>query len=479
MTGGGGGHFNSAASDDCAESNKTIGPTTNDTTSNDGMIMMDNNDNNYNSSKRDENMTLLSIGSSEKNSSFSSTSSQQSDTFEDNREERKLRVKRRMNILTILAATGGFLFGYDTGVISGAMPPIHRALDLDTVQQETIVSCTVLFAFASSLFGSNLNTKLGRKYTILISSFVFTVGSLLMCVAWDYGSLVSGRCIVGIGIGLASLTTPMYIAEVAEPKMRGTLVTINGLLICLGQFVAGMIDGIFDSLFPDNGWRVMLGLAAVPSLVMFIGFKFLLPESPRWLVMNNHIDEAKEVLMSVRETDEEAIQELREIEQVCMVMNDSNQHQDDIDDEQSNLYDYDNDDLVFTIEDDGESDNVDGENGDLQLHNGSGLNFENDSNNMTYQQQWPSSNSNSNYQASSKNSATSFCKNASSMLKHAPTRRALILGCGMMVLQQLSGINTVMYYAASIYQMSGFSGEIFLYFIYSISIFMHIIYGQF
>ena len=384
-------------------------------------------------------------------------------------QRRRKQVKHKMKVLTTLAATGGFLFGYDTGVISGAMPPIQRALDLSTVQQETIVSCTVLFAFASSLFGSSLNINYGRKYTILIASFVFSVGSLLMSVAWDYTSLVIGRCIIGIGIGLASLTTPIYIAEVAEPEMRGTLVTVNGLLICFGQFFAGMIDGVFDTFLPNNGWRFMLGLAAVPSLIMFIGFKFFLPESPRWLVMNGYIEEAKEVLMSVRETDEEAMQELREIEQVCLVMNASAGHQNNSDqedrvelleNEQHNMYDYDNDELRFSIDDENDHDkdfDVDHESNSnddkSQLH---------DLSSKSYQQQQTAS-MDENFQSSTvpraKSSSPSIFDNVTSMLKHAPTRRALVLGCGMMVLQQLSGINTVMYYAASIYEMSGFDGK--------------------
>ncbi len=399
--------------------------------------------------------------------------------------DRKRRVKGKMNVLTTLAAIGGFLFGYDTGVISGAMPPIQRAFDLSTSQEEAIVSCTVLFAFAASLFGSSLNTNYGRKNTILLSSFIFTLGSFLMSAAWNYNSLVVGRCIVGIGIGLASLTTPIYIAEVAQPSMRGTLVTINGLLICFGQFIAGMIDGFFDSIFPDTGWRYMLGLAAVPSVIMFVGFYFFLPESPRWLVMNDHILEAKNVLLSVRDTDEEALSELREIEQVCLVMNGAsggdggngagtmsegliqdNTHENNRNGDnqtRDDLFDYDNDDLLFRIDDEGDEEEKDGgdaSDGGLQMHdrdNDSNNGFVNHSNTTTsttvsYQQQRPL-----NGEATTTPSSTpSFFDGVSSMLKHAPTRRALILGCGMMVLQQLSGINTVMYYAASIYEMSGF-----------------------
>ena len=432
-------------------------------------------------SNPDENNDRLNDG----DTNGSTTTTSTTNFLNNNNEDRKRKVKQKMNVLTTLAAIGGFLFGYDTGVISGAMPPIKRAFDLSPVQQETIVSCTVLFAFASSLFGSNLNIKYGRKQTILLSSLIFTLGSLLMSIAWDYTSLVFGRCIVGIGIGLASLTTPIYIAEVAQPSMRGTLVTVNGLLICFGQFIAGMVDGLFESLFPNFGWRFMLGLAAVPSIIMFCGFFFFLPESPRWLVMNDHMIEAKNVLMSVRETDEEAMNELKEIEQVCLVMNggstmsdglmqhheNENNHSGDDrllqDQERDNLFDYDNDDLLFRIgsEDDNdeeERDSVDTSDGDLQLHE-----IKNQSTatpttrtTMSYQQQRP--NNRNNYDSdhagptASQILQPSFMDGVSSMLNHAPTRRALLLGCGMMVLQQLSGINTVMYYAASIYEMSGF-----------------------
>jgi len=363
-------------------------------------------------------------------------------------EERRDRVQKKMNTLTTLAAIGGFLFGYDTGVISGAMPPIQRAFNLSTLQEETIVSVTVLFAFGASLYGSKLNKDNGRKYTILVSSFIFTLGSIVLGLAWNFQSLSVGRCIVGVGIGLASLTTPIYIAEVAQPAMRGTLVTVNGLMICFGQFSAGMIDGIFESLFPNSGWRFMLGLAAVPSLIMFVGFKFYLPESPRWLVMNGRVDEAREVLMSVRDSDEQALNELKEIEMVCSVMNGRGQDDDIVDDEQCNLYDYDNHDLRFTIEDSNDEDD-----GDLQLHDMNNRDHSGDNNTSSYQRQSTSIRNNP------QSSTSSYFEDLSNMLKHAPTRRALILGCGIMVLQQLSGINTVMYYAASIYEMSGFDEQ--------------------
>lgn len=353
-------------------------------------------------------------------------------------------VKKRMRTLTTLAAIGGFLFGYDTGVISGAMPPIARAMNLSNVQQEVVVSSTVLAAFATSLFGGTMNKKYGRRYTILAASMVFTVGALLMGISWDYRSLVLGRIIIGGGIGLASLTTPIYIAEVAAPSMRGTLVTINGLLICFGQFSAGMVDGILDEIDPDSGWRIMLGLAAVPSIIMFIGFQHM-PESPRWLVMEGRNEEARSVLLSIRESDVEAHEEFQEIVEVCSYMEGPSGH-------------------ITTEHSYGRNhDNVDSLNVSSQGSDNNANYDEFELNPVTYDARESSlheyqdvEQSQSLARSTSAVSDLSFLAHVKEMLAHPPTRRALRLGCGIMVLQQLSGINTVMYYAASIYQMSGF-----------------------
>jgi MFS family permease len=274
-----------------------------------------------------------------------------------------------------------------------------------------------------------------------------------MGIAWSYNSLVLGRIIVGGGIGLASLTTPMYIAEVASPSTRGTLVTVNGLLICFGQFSAGMIDGILDEIDPDNGWRIMLGLAAVPSIIMFIGFQYM-PESPRWLVMKGRNQEAKTVLMSIRDTDSEANDELDEIIQVCLLMGATSGETSiggsSIESPRSsrNIFDYGN----------ADSDGGNGSSSSSSSGNDEGaLEL-----NLVAHENSPEPlnrhNREEDFDSSARND-TSFLGQVKEMMSDQPTRRALKLGCGMMVLQQLCGINTVMYYAASIYQMSGFDGE--------------------
>lgn len=316
-------------------------------------------------------------------------------------------VLRRMHYLTGMAATGGFLFGYDTGVVSGALLPLRRAFHLTSSQQEIIVSITVFSAFVSSLLAGSLNQHLGRRTCILFSAAIFTVGALLLGAAWNYNTLLVGRLILGIGIGIASLTTPVYIAEVALPNLRGQLVTVNTLMITLGQFVAGMVDGFFFMYWPETGWRWMLGLAAVPSIIMGIGFCNL-PESPRWLASKGRTEEAMRVLRGLRETKNEAEQELEEI---------------------------------------------------MQSANGSSMNLEGLDSHIPLRQKEespPRASSGPHRGQQPSYRADPFLRQIKEMVTHAPTRRALILGCGLMAIQQFSGVNTIMYYAATIYEMTGF-----------------------
>jgi MFS transporter, SP family, solute carrier family 2 (myo-inositol transporter), member 13 len=288
---------------------------------------------------------------------------------EGHRRIQHVKVMRKMAFLTAMSAIGGFLFGYDTGVISGAMLSLARDFQLSQQQEEVVVSSTVLAAFCASLLGGPLNDMLGRRKSIILAALIFTLGSLVLATAFNYCSIVAGRIIVGLGIGIASLTNPIYIAEVALPEMRGQLVTINTLLCTIGQFSAGMVDGIFES--HHQGWRWMLGLASVPSVIMFLGF-CVLPESPRWLVAKGRHGEALIILKTLRDSTEDAENELQEIEDSTSTESRMRQH----------------DGLILKVR---------------------------------------------------------------SMLSDRGCRRALILGCGLMWIQQLSGINTVMYYAGSIY----------------------------
>jgi MFS transporter, SP family, solute carrier family 2 (myo-inositol transporter), member 13 len=211
--------------------------------------------------------------------------------------EAKPETPRFVYTLTIISAIGGLLFGYDTGVISGALLKIKDQFHLSASEQEVVVSSTVGVAIVGAALAGYCADRFGRKPTILLSSAVFTAGAVLMGASTSYELLVVGRCVVGLAIGVASMVVPIYLAETAPTHHRGTIVTVNNLFITGGQFISGLIDGAFSDV--HEGWRLMLGLAAVPAVVQIVGFLFL-PESPRWYVMRNKLPEAVRVLNSIR-----------------------------------------------------------------------------------------------------------------------------------------------------------------------------------
>lgn len=202
-----------------------------------------------------------------------------------------------LSFLVGIACIGGFLFGYDTGVVSGAMILIREDFDLSNGEHELVVSSTIAFAILGSLASGTLNRCLGRRPVLIAGSVVFTVGALAMAVANSTGTLVIGRCIVGIGVGFSSTTVPLYIAELAPPEHRGFLVSLNNACIVIGQVVASLVDGLFST--NPYGWRFMLGLGGVPSILQFFGLLFL-PESPRWLVTQGRSEAARAVLLKLR-----------------------------------------------------------------------------------------------------------------------------------------------------------------------------------
>ena len=168
---------------------------------------------------------------------------------------RSKRSRGFLVVLTFFAALGGFLFGYDTGVVSGAMIKVREDFSLSSTLQEAVVSVTVGAAALAAAVGGPTSDLIGRKPTLLIASVVFTVGAIVMGVAWYAWILLVGRVVVGIGIGFAAMAVPMYIAEMAPAKMRGSMVVVNNLGITGGQFVATVVDGVFSYLPVSIGWR--------------------------------------------------------------------------------------------------------------------------------------------------------------------------------------------------------------------------------
>ena len=178
-------------------------------------------------------------------------------------------TNRRLFLLTSLSALGGFLFGYDTGVISGALLLLNSHFSLTTPQSEAVVTSTILACFLSSMLTPYF-LRWGRRPVLLAASAIFTFGSLLLAYSPTYEVLLAARLIIGLAIGAASLTVPLYLAELSPTELRGKVVTANTLCVAFGQFSAGMVDGAFADV--NEGWRWMLGLGAVPGAVMFVGF---------------------------------------------------------------------------------------------------------------------------------------------------------------------------------------------------------------
>ncbi|CAL0309591.1 unnamed protein product [Lupinus luteus] len=201
--------------------------------------------------------------------------------------------------LASVAGIGGLLFGYDTGVISGALLYIKQ--DFEDVRnssflQETIVSMAIAGAIFGAAAGGWINDVFGRKKATLLADVIFTVGAILMAAAPNSYVLIVGRLIIGLGVGIASVTAPVYIAESSPSEIRGSLVSTNVLMITGGQFISYLVNICFTQV--PGTWRWMLGVSGVPAVVQFILMLFL-PESPRWLFIKNRKNEAVDVISKI------------------------------------------------------------------------------------------------------------------------------------------------------------------------------------
>jgi SP family myo-inositol transporter-like MFS transporter 13 len=203
--------------------------------------------------------------------------------------------------LTVVAGIGGLLFGYDTGVISGALLYIRddfEAVEKSSFLQETIVSMALVGAIIGAAAGGWINDAYGRKKATLLADVIFMVGSLIMAAAPNPYVLIFGRLLVGLGVGVASVTAPMYIAEASPSEIRGGLVSTNVLMITGGQFLSYLVNLGFTEV--SGTWRWMLGVSAVPAIIQF-SLMLYLPESPRWLYMKNDKAGAVAVLAKIND----------------------------------------------------------------------------------------------------------------------------------------------------------------------------------
>ncbi|MCK4359873.1 MAG: sugar porter family MFS transporter [Candidatus Cloacimonetes bacterium] len=278
-------------------------------------------------------------------------------------------------IIGLAAATSGLLFGIDVGIISNAIPFIVKDFNIGIGTEQSIVSALLWGAAIGAVISGALAKKIGRKQTLESAALIFILGSMCSSIATSAGILIGARVFLGLGVGLASFTAPLYLSEMAPKEVRGALISMYQLLITIGIVLAFLSDTYFGTYAKIHGivgghWRLMLGIPIIPAGLMYIAVYFL-PNSPRWLMLKNRKEEAKQVLNKLRKTEAEVTSEIKGIEK----------------------------DLAFK-------------------QSGFALFFGN---------------------------------------KYF--RHAVFLGIGLQIIQQLTGINVIMYYAPEIFKIAGFTTQ--------------------
>ncbi|XP_048760030.1 solute carrier family 2, facilitated glucose transporter member 12-like isoform X2 [Ostrea edulis] len=222
---------------------------------------------------------------------------------------------------SIMASLGGVLFGYDIGIISGAVLQLRDEFCLSCSFQEMVISAMLMGAIAGSLIGGFLIDKFGRRLTIIVNTAVFLVGALVLGFSPNYAALIIGRLLLGFAVSLSATGECIYISEIAPPKRRGQLVSLNELGITLGLLMAYLVNYLFIDV--PEGWRYMFSLSAIPAAIQGVGM-FFLPKSPRYLVLMGRDAEAEDVLLKLR--DRKKIQAHRELEKIKSSISTEKEH---------------------------------------------------------------------------------------------------------------------------------------------------------
>lgn len=213
-------------------------------------------------------------------------------------------------MIYFFGALGGLLYGYDTGVISGALLFINNDIPLTTLTEGLVVSMLLLGAIFGSALSGTCSDRWGRRKVVFVLSIIFIVGALACAFSQTVGMLIASRVILGLAVGGSTALVPVYLSEMAPTKIRGTLGTMNNLMVVTGILLAYIVNYLFT---PFEAWRWMVGLAAVPAVLLLIGIAFM-PESPRWLVKRGREDEAKNI-MKITHGQENIEQELADMKE--------------------------------------------------------------------------------------------------------------------------------------------------------------------
>ena len=282
---------------------------------------------------------------------------------------------KRLKFIAVIATLGGLLFGYDTGVINGALEPMKLDLGLDSFKQGLVVSILIFGAAIGAMVAGKLADQFGRKHNITLLAVIFIISTVACALSPSWKFLAFSRLVLGFAVGGASVTVPIYLAELSPYERRGSLVTQNELMIIVGQFSAFIINAVIFNIWGEYLfiWRYMLVVAVLPAITLLFGMLWM-PKSPRWLVSQNKGNEALDVLKQLR-SDERALAEIEEVNTLAKQ------------EEKSNL---------------------------------GGWN----------------------------------------MFKTPWIRRLILIGCGLGVFQQLSGINSIMYYGTQVLQQAGFTNKV-------------------
>lgn len=236
-----------------------------------------------------------------------------------------------VSFLSLAAALGGFLFGYDAAVISGTISQISKQFSLDEIMQGWYVGCALIGSIAGVAMGGVISDTFGRKRTLLVSAILFAVSSVWCAIASDFDHLVYARMIGGVGIGIVSIVSPLYISEISVAQYRGRMVSLYQLAVTVGFLGAYLVNFALLSyskagaedlkspwlslIFHEQVWRSMLGMAAIPSMLFFV-IIFFIPESPRWLILKKREEKSFAILKNIYGSDQMAKYELNETKSV-------------------------------------------------------------------------------------------------------------------------------------------------------------------
>lgn len=215
-----------------------------------------------------------------------------------------------ITMIAAVAALGGLLFGFDTGVISGAILFISKQFQLSALANGTVVSSVLFGALFGAVLSGRVSDYFGRRRLLLAIGVIFIIGTVASAIAPTVAWLIAGRIVVGFAIGISSFTVPLYLAELAPANLRGALVSANQLAITIGILLSYFVDLAFAK---NGGWRWMMAVGIIPAAGLLFGMIFL-PESPRWLMLKGLHEKAKTVLQSIRSVTTDIQPEINEIQ---------------------------------------------------------------------------------------------------------------------------------------------------------------------